>query len=90
MDKFTRIMAHVSCLYRRGKRLQKHYTVFVASVEQEIRDSWQPALNDEHIEFEWVNLRCAASRPDLHPVVALLLRDPVHQGELFAMLGLSL
>jgi hypothetical protein len=69
--------------------LQKHYTVFVASVLKEIQESWKPTLNDEHVDFEWINLRCAASRPDLHPVVALLLRDPGHQDELFTMLGLS-
>lgn len=45
------------CLTTRGKRLEKHYTVFVCEVEHAVRASWTPALNAEHVEFRWFFLR---------------------------------
>ncbi|EFJ50326.1 hypothetical protein VOLCADRAFT_120630 [Volvox carteri f. nagariensis] len=49
-----------SILTRRGKSLQKHYTVFVASIPGATRASYQPTLNPEHTEWRWLDLRHAA------------------------------
>ena len=42
---------------RRGKRLQKHYTVFLASVSDTDRDSYVPRLNHEHRAWRWFSLQ---------------------------------
>jgi len=55
------------CLVKRGKRHQKHYTVFLVAVDGDARDSWTPQLNEEHTEYAWMPLETAASRIDLHP-----------------------
>lgn len=73
-------------LTRRGKRGQKHYTVLVASITPEVKASWAPRLNYEHTAWEWVPLGTLGARPDLHPVVRLLLQEP-QRGALQAALG---
>ncbi|GLC33887.1 hypothetical protein PLESTB_000814700 [Pleodorina starrii] len=50
-----------SVLTRRGKSLQKHYTVFVASIPGAARAAYRPTLNDEHTEWRWLDLRHAAA-----------------------------
>ncbi len=63
-----------SFLTRRGKRLQKHFTVFVAEVSPETKAAWKPTLNEEHTAWEWSPLDTIHSREDsLHPVVKLVL-----------------
>jgi 8-oxo-dGTP pyrophosphatase MutT (NUDIX family) len=56
---------------RRGKRMQKWYRVFVARVSKEDRENFQPVLNDEHIEYKWVEVS-KLSDLGIHPVVQLL------------------
>lgn len=58
----------------RGKRGQKHYTVFVAEVSPAVRAAWSPALNREHSSFRWWPLG-GARNAALHPVVERLF-DP--------------
>jgi hypothetical protein len=41
---------------RRGKRLQKHYTVYVCAVEPAARRRYAPRLNEEHREWRWLPL----------------------------------
>ena len=72
------------CLTMRGKRNEKHYTVFVCHVEAAVRAAWTPVLNDEHREHRWLSLESVrlsshglAGGPPLHPVVvALVLQYP--------------
>jgi 8-oxo-dGTP pyrophosphatase MutT (NUDIX family) len=59
----------------RGKRGQKHFTVFAATVAPEARAAWTPTLNEEHTAWEWLPLEAAAAREDLHPVVRIVLRE---------------
>eukprot|EP00887_Chlorella_sp_A99_P006400 scaffold3.g6400.t1 len=61
---------------RRGERLQKSYTVFLAAVPPKARAVWRPALNEEHSEWAWVPLaELGASGRELHPVVKKLLKQ---------------
>lgn len=67
-----------SILTKRGKRNQKHYTVFVAGLTAQEASTYQPQLNHEHREarwFPWSELLSAAA-PPLHPVVQQLLQEP--------------
>lgn len=57
----------------RGKRGQKHYTVFVAAITPEAQAAWEPQLNHEHSEWRWLPFEEACQRVDLHPVVSILL-----------------
>ena len=59
-------------LCRRGKRGQKHYTVFVCSMTTADRATWELRLNSEHRSSHWFGVQEAGDRKDLHPVVALL------------------
>ena len=61
----------LSCC-RRGKRGQKHYTVFVCSMAAADRATWELKLNSEHRFSHWFGVQEAGNRKDLHPVVALL------------------
>ena len=62
---------------RRGKRLQKHYSVFVAPVSAADRAAFHPVLNSEHREARWVALDELRGMPSeqLHPVVRLVLTE---------------
>ena len=64
----------LSC--RRGKRKQKHYTVFVAALSPEDKAAFQPQLNHEHSEARWfrVSELLGEDAPALHPVVTQLLQ----------------
>lgn len=62
-------------LTKRGKNLQKHYTVFICSVPSAVRDSWEPVLNEEHSEWRWVAAAQLRTQNDLHPVTEILLKD---------------
>jgi 8-oxo-dGTP pyrophosphatase MutT (NUDIX family) len=75
-------------LTRRGKRLQKHYTVFLAHMTQP-RESWVPRLNEEHTDYMWLSLKEALSRKDLHPVVARCLLEDPHRQTVFQAAGLG-
>ncbi|KAG2430314.1 hypothetical protein HYH02_013791 [Chlamydomonas schloesseri] len=60
-------------LTRRGKALQKHYTVFVASIPGSSRARYAPQLNDEHTDWRWVDLaHVAALAGGVHPHAHLL------------------
>ena len=82
-------------LTKRGKRLEKHYTVFVCEVEPALRAAWTPALNEEHVESRWFSVAAVADSAEigvsrgppapLHPVVAALVLQ--HPGALQAGLG---
>jgi hypothetical protein len=71
----------------RGRRGQKHYTVFIAKVTEAVHNSYAPVLNAEHTEWRWVPLRNTGSPPlgapqlPLHPVMQLLL-SPMHAVQL--------
>lgn len=64
----------VQVLTRRGKRLQKHYTVFVCKLKGE-RDAYQPKLNAEHSQWKWLAVDNLRARTDVHPVVHMVLHD---------------
>jgi hypothetical protein len=73
-------------LCRRGKRNQKHYTVFVADVQPSTAQQYEPRLNAEHSEWRWVPWSDvmaansgAANGLDLHPVVRQLSQHPALQ-----------
>lgn len=72
---------------RRGKLNQKHYTVYVAKLSPQVRESYVPTLNEEHRQWRWFPLGEAAVRPDLHPVVGKLL--VMHRKELGSILAAS-
>lgn len=76
-----------SFLTRRGKRLQKHYTVFLAEVTPDTKSAWQPQLNDEHAAWEWVPLETIHLRQDLHPVVKLMLLEEPNKSQVGAVLA---
>jgi 8-oxo-dGTP pyrophosphatase MutT (NUDIX family) len=76
-------------LTKRGKRLQKHYTVFLATLDPADRATWAPALNEEHSDFTWLPVRQAALRPDLHPVVSRVLREEPGREQVLAAAGLA-
>ena len=65
-------------LTKRGKRLEKHYTVYV--VEMEAWEAYRPVLNEEHTAWEWVRLRDLLEKnktkgKKLHPVVLLAVEE---------------
>jgi hypothetical protein len=67
------------CCHRRGKRQQKHYTVFVADVDPTVAAGFEPKLNSESREWrwaEWTDVLAAAAGSnaglELHPMVAVL------------------
>lgn len=62
-------------LTKRGKRLQKHYTVFVCAVPRAARDAYKPTLNAEHSQWRWTAAVDLRGRDDLHPVVYRTLHD---------------
>lgn len=79
-----------SVLTKRGKRGQKHYTVFVARLAPEDRASWRPQLNEEHSAWRWfplAELLAANSAVPLHPVVELALLEPLHRQQVLAAIG---
>ena len=58
---------------RRGKRMQKWYKVFVASISKEEKDTFEPVLNNEHVEYKWIDVSLLQGMHDkLHPVVRLV------------------
>jgi len=71
---------HCASCCRRGKRSQKHYTVFVADVDAKVARDFVPELDlDEHKVWKWVpwaDVLAAATGSnaelELHPVVAAL------------------
>jgi hypothetical protein len=67
---------------RRGKRNQKHFTVFVADVQASAAQQFVPRLNAEHSEWRWVpweEVIAASSGAvngfELHPVVRKLAQQ---------------
>mmetsp|Transcript_7840 Transcript_7840/g.14877 ORF Transcript_7840/g.14877 Transcript_7840/m.14877 type:complete len:150 (+) Transcript_7840:146-595(+) len=52
----------------RGKRNEKHYTVFVCSVDPSVRNEYVPKLNHEHSDWKWVHTKHLKTL-ELHPVV---------------------
>ena len=59
-------------LTKRGKRLQKHYTVFLCAL-QGSKEAYVPQLNEEHSEWRWFPIEELRARTDVHPVVHRLL-----------------
>lgn len=70
-------------LTRRGKHLQKHYTVFICNICGH-RDAYLPKLNYEHSDWKWIPIEELRSRSDVHPVVRAVLHD--HWDEVKPML----
>lgn len=64
-------------LYRRGKRGQKEFKLFLGAVTPEARDSFAPELSEESLAWGWYPLEelLAPHRRDLHPVVEVALKD---------------
>lgn len=54
---------------RRGKKKQKHYTVFVCETTPEAKAEFQPKLNEEHRESRWWPVSALPPLNQLHPVV---------------------
>jgi 8-oxo-dGTP pyrophosphatase MutT (NUDIX family) len=75
-----------SFLTRRGKRQQKHYTVYLAELSPETKAAWKPELNEEHTAFYWVPLDTLHLKEDLHPVVKLLLLEEPTRAQVMAAL----
>ena len=73
-------------LTKRGKRLQKHYTVFVCEL-RESKEAYEPKLNSEHSEWKWFPVDELRARNDLHPVVDLALHQ--HWEEVSALINAS-
>jgi len=59
----------------RGKRFQKHFTVFVASVTESDRQEYVPTLNKEHTDYRWFPYDTLGEQPELHPVLHRLMTD---------------
>ena len=57
---------------RRGKKLQKHYTVILCEVDAATRAAFQPQLNSEHREARWWPLAGLPPPQQMHPVVVRL------------------
>lgn len=73
---------------KRGKRKQKHYTVFVADVHPSLVTQFEPQLSAESRAWKWVPwadvLAAAAGRSnqpdfDLHPVVVVLASEHANE-----------
>ena len=73
--------------YRRGKKLQKHFTVFLAEVTPGVRASWIPELNEEHTAYDWIPIHEACARNDLHPVVKRVLLEEPHKSQVLAAIS---
>jgi 8-oxo-dGTP pyrophosphatase MutT (NUDIX family) len=63
----------------RGKRMQKHYTVFVKHITPEAKGAFVPELNEEHRQWHWFPASRVAKAANseaqelpLHPVVTKL------------------
>lgn len=80
----------VACiLTKRGKRQQKHYTVFIVkAIDENVQQDWAPKLNEEHTEYHWMPIKEIQGRDDLHPVVAQLVEEPFSE-ILFRAAGIS-
>jgi hypothetical protein len=82
-------LLHPHC--RRGKRKQKHYTVFVATVAPLVQQHYYPNLNTaEHTSwkwFPWQELQQLLPLGKLHPVVEILLRE--HRAAVEAVVAAS-
>ena len=66
----TDVNTHPSQLCcRRGKKLQKHYTVMVCNVDAATRAVFQPKLNSEHREARWWPVSELPPPQQQHPVV---------------------
>lgn len=73
---------------RRGKHNQKHYTVFIAGLDNaQDRHSYIPQLNHEHSTYRWWKWSelTGPDAPALHPVVNRLVTGIV--AWLFAVVG---
>lgn len=68
----------------RGKKDDKHYTVFLCAVTDEVKKAFVPALNYEHSAWRWFSLEEAFMRLDLHPVVERIFRKTHRQQVLAA------
>lgn len=64
-------------LTRRGKRNQKHFTVFITQLLPD--KGFNITLNDEHIEYKWIPIKEAVEMKDLHPIVQKLLQTDHRQ-----------
>jgi hypothetical protein len=62
-------MAEMWITCRRGKKLQKHYTVMLCEVDAAARAAFQPQLNSEHREAHWWPLAGLPPPQQMHPVV---------------------
>ncbi len=78
---------HMACMCRRGKKGNKHYTVFVAAIDEQARATWSPELNEEHHEARWFSASEAAALPNLHPVVDQLFHKEEFQASLTTSLA---
>ena len=68
----TMSMADMWIACRRGKKLQKHYTVILCEVDVATRAAFQPQLNSEHREARWWPLAGLPPPQQMHPVVVCL------------------
>jgi hypothetical protein len=62
-------------LTTRGKRGQKHYTVFICHLQESVKEAYTPQLNHEHSVWQWMSISDLRARKDLHPVVHMVLHD---------------
>ena len=60
---------------RRGKELQKHYSVFVARLLKP-QQEFVPQLTEDHSSFRWFPIAEAAKLEGLHPVLENVFTDP--------------
>lgn len=65
--------------YRRGKKQQKQYSVFICNLQI----AFEPTLNGEHSAYRWIDTGSISGLGKLHPVVDIILSEP-HVKELAA------
>jgi hypothetical protein len=63
---------------RRGKKKQKHYTVFICEITAEDKATFKPKLNNEHREYRWWPMHALPVPTQLHPVVVSRCSLPQH------------
>jgi len=70
---------------RRGKYMQKAFTIYIAIVPPEIKEAYRPQLNKEHRHWSWFELSCLPLTQDIHPWVGTLLYK--HKKEVLQLLS---
>lgn len=74
-------------LTQRGKRQQKHYSVYVVPLSRAQKEAFRPCLNREHSHWCWFDVEEARKLTNLHPVTELILTNSFYSSQLSAALA---